>query len=529
MGAIKENGFLRTLALAALTATSSLLSACGGGGLANDVAKAIGVSATYQVGGTVSGLSGSDLVLEDNGGNSLTVSANGPFTFSTQLSSGTAYAVTVATQPGKPAQSCSVTNGTGTVAQANVTNVTVTCVSAATTAQGTPTGQPVSQSIGPAGGSITSADNRLTVTVPPGAVASATTLSIQAITNQTPGGVGSAYRLGPEGTTFLTPVSISFQYGSADLAGTVADDLMIAFQDAQAYWEAQSSATLDTTHQTLTVQSSHFSDWSLLTGGRLMPGADTVETSQSLVLTFVECQLVQDGDLVSLVAACTSQPAGDWSVNSIPNGNSAVGTIAAASGAGAATYTAPAAVPSANPVAVSTDAMIAGKGKETYVSNITVVGPCAPPASNCTWSGTTTYVGELESVTTQTTWQSVSNDQGVIYLQLVSGTATFATSQPGCVMDLTTEPITPADLESTDGWDIALTASPVEYYAAAWLETALPTETCPVYPGSVTFTWSPVNFLNTGPPYASSPSAGTLSGSYQDSNGSWTWDMRRTE
>jgi environmental stress-induced protein Ves len=110
----------------------------------------------YTVGGTVSSLNGQGLVLKDNGGTGLTISANGTFTFPTAVTSGTAYAVTVALQPGNPAQSCSVINGTGTVGQANVTNVTVTCASPAVTAKGTVTGQPVSQSVGPAGGSITS-------------------------------------------------------------------------------------------------------------------------------------------------------------------------------------------------------------------------------------------------------------------------------------------------------------------------------------------------------------------------------------
>ena len=79
---------------------------------------------TYSVGGTVSGLSGS-VVLQDNGGDNLTVSANGSFTFATNLASGAAYAVTVKTNP--TGQTCTVTNGTGTIASANITNVTVTC------------------------------------------------------------------------------------------------------------------------------------------------------------------------------------------------------------------------------------------------------------------------------------------------------------------------------------------------------------------------------------------------------------------
>src|SRR5262245_20847331 len=77
---------------------------------------------TYEVGGTVSGLSGT-VVLQDNGGDNLTVSANGSFTFATALASGAAYNVTVQTNPS--GQSCSVSNGTGTIASANITNVAV--------------------------------------------------------------------------------------------------------------------------------------------------------------------------------------------------------------------------------------------------------------------------------------------------------------------------------------------------------------------------------------------------------------------
>jgi N-acetylneuraminic acid mutarotase len=115
---------LGTWLLAACLA--SLISGCGGGG--SGVPGAGGTPATYTIGGTVSGLSGSGLVLQDNGGNNFSVSANGAFTFSTALDAGATYAVTVLTQPTGPAQTCSVTNGTGTVAQANVTSVAVTCV-----------------------------------------------------------------------------------------------------------------------------------------------------------------------------------------------------------------------------------------------------------------------------------------------------------------------------------------------------------------------------------------------------------------
>jgi N-acetylneuraminic acid mutarotase len=79
----------------------------------------------YSIGGSVSGLlSGNSVVLEDNGGNSTTVSGNGSFVFSTPIASGAGYAVTATSPPG---QSCSVTAGSGTVISANVNTVVINC------------------------------------------------------------------------------------------------------------------------------------------------------------------------------------------------------------------------------------------------------------------------------------------------------------------------------------------------------------------------------------------------------------------
>ena len=69
-------------------------------------------------------------MLQDNGGDDLSVSANGSFTFATSLVSGAAYAVTVKTNPA--GQTCTVSGGSGTVGSANVTSVAVSCASGAT-------------------------------------------------------------------------------------------------------------------------------------------------------------------------------------------------------------------------------------------------------------------------------------------------------------------------------------------------------------------------------------------------------------
>ena len=92
------------------------LTACGGGSTPPP---------TYSIGGTVSGIdAGQSVVLQDKGGNDLTVSANGAFTFTTKVTSDGAYAVTVFTQPS--GKICAVSGGSGTAAT-NVTSVVVAC------------------------------------------------------------------------------------------------------------------------------------------------------------------------------------------------------------------------------------------------------------------------------------------------------------------------------------------------------------------------------------------------------------------
>lgn len=97
--------------------------------VANVAVSCTNTAATVTIGGTVTGLTGTGLVLEDNGGDNLSITQNGSFTFATALASGAAYAVTVSTQPTSPSQTCTVTSGSGTTASANITSVVVNCAS----------------------------------------------------------------------------------------------------------------------------------------------------------------------------------------------------------------------------------------------------------------------------------------------------------------------------------------------------------------------------------------------------------------
>ena len=82
----------------------------------------------FTIGGTLTGLNGASVTLTDSvSTHTKTVSANGAYTFTQQVNSGTGYNVTVTTQPAGPVQFCTVTNGTGTVTTATVNNINVSC------------------------------------------------------------------------------------------------------------------------------------------------------------------------------------------------------------------------------------------------------------------------------------------------------------------------------------------------------------------------------------------------------------------
>jgi 6-phosphogluconolactonase (cycloisomerase 2 family) len=98
------------------------LAACGGDSNG-------GGSNSYTISANVYGLlSGSRLILQESDNSaysSITVVADGSFGFKTPVSSGSSYAVTIASQPA--GQSCVLQNGSGTVSSANVSTVTVRC------------------------------------------------------------------------------------------------------------------------------------------------------------------------------------------------------------------------------------------------------------------------------------------------------------------------------------------------------------------------------------------------------------------
>lgn len=108
---------LSVLALAALASCGGYGGGGGGGGNGK----------SYSIGGNVTGLTSSGLVLQVNGEQDLAISVDGPFTFADPIESGAVYRVTVLTQPSSPSQTCTVHHGVATVPKSNVTDVEINC------------------------------------------------------------------------------------------------------------------------------------------------------------------------------------------------------------------------------------------------------------------------------------------------------------------------------------------------------------------------------------------------------------------
>jgi hypothetical protein len=108
-----------------LLAAAGLFSLSGCGGAGDSGTPPPPPVTKYSIGGGVSGLPAGATLTLVNGNDSVDVTASGNFTFPTTVPSGTAYAASIKTQ--SASATCKLQGGTGTVGNAAVTSIAVSC------------------------------------------------------------------------------------------------------------------------------------------------------------------------------------------------------------------------------------------------------------------------------------------------------------------------------------------------------------------------------------------------------------------
>lgn len=263
---------------------------------------------------------------------------------------------------------------------------------------GTPMGAASSMSIGASGGTLQSADGRMTIIIPEGALASTTAISIQPITNEGPLGLGAGYRLLPEDINFTKPATLQFHYDEDLLAGIPEDFLWIITQTSTGSWNAMLKSVVNITTKSVSIETIHFSDWTLgkFIDLSLSPSSSTILKGQSVQLNvagFVRDQSSTDDDELAPLIPITGDLDGltpltpippiesrfmnfsikGWMLNGVaaPISNSN-GALTASNNN--ATYTAPNKRPVINPVAVSVELESSNKEgrKAAYILNASI-------------------------------------------------------------------------------------------------------------------------------------------------------------
>lgn len=253
------------------------------------------------------------------------------------------------------------------------------------TAPGTPVGNPVTQTIGAAGGTIQTVDGKIQITVPAGALTSSTQLTLQPVTQALPGGLGLAYELSPQNVTFSQPLQIRFQPPEADQAGA-SDAQGVAVQDDSGAWFALGGAQVAPASvrparvSSITAQLRRLNRGTRLIKAigvyarlRLTPANASVRNGQRLTLKVAGCDPVppavpparDDDDLAPIGCGSPGRNADSL--------NASAGTLTQVSRT-QLRYTAPGQTPSPNPVNLTvTYNGVAGSARVILLGGVRVV------------------------------------------------------------------------------------------------------------------------------------------------------------
>lgn len=285
------------------------------------------------------------------------------------------------------------------------------------TPAGLPLGEKVKATIGPAGGTLETRDGTIRLTVPSGALAVPTELSIQPVTNKIPFGAGLGVTFEPAGLSFAVPALLSYAPDPNDPRPL--ETLGLAFQRPNGQWRQLVQEPVVTSNlarsgpirsvltplasRSASVRLRRLSESTIAWFERysLEPAEASVRVGGSLDLTVMvrlpppptEPCPPSEPDCDEL-PSLPSQPRPATVGPGVCCPTASAGTVRRKDGVEGLvyTYTAPSSRPTRNPVAVSVKLQINGSSG-LLVSNIQVVDGGA-------WTGTVTYTVEGSKTTT---------------------------------------------------------------------------------------------------------------------------------
>ncbi|WP_031526408.1 hypothetical protein [Dyadobacter crusticola] len=246
------------------------------------------------------------------------------------------------------------------------------------TEAGKPRGAPVQKKIGPAGGSISTPDQALTLIIPAGALPRDTTITIQPVENKAWGGTGSGYELSPKNLELAKPADLIWNYSDADIAGSAPEALGIAFQQADQRWLGRQNITLDKAQRKAKTPISKLLPAAFYEAYYMLPASRSLVPSEHVELkVFFHAGHEDDSELAPLTMPTLlgKEQVRNWKLNGNEPGTQTdpqAGGLSINGNGASATYMAPNRIPNPNQVAVSVEVILKSKARLFLVSNMVI-------------------------------------------------------------------------------------------------------------------------------------------------------------
>ncbi|GAB3692235.1 hypothetical protein GCM10027592_10960 [Spirosoma flavus] len=139
-----------------------------------------------------------------------------------------------------------------------------------------------------AGGDYALPDNSLKLTIPAGAVGEPTKITILTVESTAPAGTGQSFRLLPHNVAFKKPVTVEFSYANVSSATSFTQALGLAYQDEKGFWKFAANPVVNKAKKTVSVSTTHFSDWTLAHWFLLLPEEELTPEGGTVPLQVVD-------------------------------------------------------------------------------------------------------------------------------------------------------------------------------------------------------------------------------------------------